>query len=104
MHNDQPILLRTIPSSFEAIHNVDNQHVNIVRSGNSITANIKNLNIRITATFHSFGIYLYINYQICVPRFLCQFSFGHLGNCDGNPNNDVSGPNDCKYDVVADSV
>ena len=97
MQNDQPLLLRTVPTPAQQVNNVDDEHVNIVRTGNSLTANIKDLNIRITATVHSFGAgYFYINYQICVPRFLCELSIGHLGNCDDNPNNDISGSNDCE--------
>ena len=96
MQNDEPILLRTIPEPIQPVTNVNDELVDIVRTGNSMTANIKNLNIRITATLYQFSIYLYINYQICVPRFLCELSFGHLGNCDDDLSNDVSGPNDCE--------
>ena len=91
MNNDQALLLQTIPTVEEVSH-VDNDFVQITKSGNHMTANIKILNIRITAAWHG----RYINYQIFVPRFLCQISFGHLGSCDGNPGNDYSGPNDCK--------
>lgn len=91
MHNDRAVLLQTVPM-VEQIDNgyVDNDRLQISHSGISMTANIKILNIRITATWHG----LYINYQIFVPRFLCKISFGHLGNCDDNPGNDYSGPND----------
>ena len=53
---------------------------------------IKNLNIRICATWHG----KYINYDVFVPDFFCQRSFGHLGDCDGNQGNDESGPDDRK--------
>ena len=83
------MLLQTIPS-VQQVNTVNNDRVQITLNRNSMTANIKVLNIRITATWHG----RYINYNLFVPRFLCEVSFGHLGNCDGNPNNDVSGPND----------
>ena len=86
------MLLETLPTQHEVIGNVDNNRVNIIRSGNRLTAFIKGLNIRITVYWHG----RYMNYDLKVPRFLCEISYGHLGNCDGNPNNDVSGPNDCE--------
>ena len=69
---------------------MNDERVYIFRRGAFLFAVIKNLNIRIIATFYG----RYLNFQVIVPRFLCELSFGHLGNCDGNPNNDVSGPND----------
>ena len=93
VQNDVAVLLETIPT-VRQLTSVDNEHVQITISGNSMTANIKGLNIRITATWHG----RFINYQICVPQSLCRVSVGHLGNCDGNPNNDVSGPNNRKCD------
>ena len=69
----------------------------IIRSGNTLTANIKKLNIKIDATWHS----RYMNFNLLVPCRLCEVSFGHLGNCDGNPNNDVSGPNDRECDSLS---
>ena len=91
MNNDQAVLLQTVPT-VEQVSNVDNDFVQITQNGNRMTANIKVLNIRITATWCG----RYINYQVFVPRFLCRISFGHLGNCDGNPNNDYAHPNDCE--------
>ena len=66
----------------------------ITQSGNTMVAEIKVLNIRIEASWHSFSQYRYINYKVFVPCFLCQISFGHLGNCDGDTSNDMSGPDD----------
>ena len=31
-----------------------------------------------------------MDFRICVPSFLCEKAFGHLGNCDGNRGNDVT--------------
>ena len=90
------MLLQTIPT-VQQMNSVDNDRVQITLNGNSLTAHIAVLNIRITATWHVLdGRFMYINYQVFVPRFLCEVSFGHLGNCDGNPNNDISSPNDCE--------
>ena len=94
VHNDEEKLLQTIPTPVQEITHVDDERVNITLSGNTLTANIKNLNIRIVASWHVYHVYRYINYQVFVPRYLCEVSFGHLGNCDGNPDNDESGPND----------
>ncbi len=96
VQNDEPVLLRTFPLPVERHETVDDQYVDIVRSGNLLTANIKNLYIRITARFHRYRQYVYINYNIFVPRLLCESSFGHLGNCGDNTNNDRSEPNDRK--------
>ena len=92
MNNDQAVLLQTVPT-VEQVSSVDNDHVQITQSGNRITANIKVLNIRITATWYG----RYINYQVFAPAFLCQISLGHLGNCDGNRGNDYAGPNECEW-------
>ena len=89
------VLLQTIPA-VEQVGNIDNDRVQITLNGNDMTANIKVLNIRITASWYSFGQFRYINFQIFVPRFLCEISFGHLGNCDGDLSNDFAGPNDCE--------
>ena len=97
VHNDQVILLRTIPTPVQQIVSVDDERVNIIRSGNSLTANIKGLNIQITAIWHP--RHRFINYRVFVPRFLCEISFGHLGNCDGNRNNDVSRRDDREYNL-----
>ena len=75
---------------------MNDERVFIERFGASVFAVIKNLNIRINATWYG----RYLNFQVFVPRFLCELSFGHLGNCDGNPFNDVSGPNDCELNSV----
>ena len=93
VQNDVAVLLETIPT-VRQLTSVDNDHVQITLNGCIMTANIKDLCIRIVAT--RCGIFL--NYEIFVPRFLCEESSGHLGNCDGNPNNDISGPNDRKYE------
>ena len=97
MQNDEPLLLRTIPAPVQPVTIVNDQLVYIELIGNTMMAFVKDLNIRIVARFYNyFGIYIYIDYQICVPRFLCELSFGHLGNCDDDLSNDVSGPNDCE--------
>jgi hypothetical protein len=97
VQDDQAVLLQTIPKPAQAVGDVDDLRVNIKRTGNTLTANIKQLNIRITATWHAYNsIFRFINYQVYVPRFLCERSIGHLGNCDDNPDNDVSGPDDCE--------
>ena len=88
VNNDQAVLLQTVPT-VRQVHNMNDEYVQISQSGRSMTAHIKVLNIRITATWHG----RYINYQVFAPRFLCRISFGHLGSCDGNPGNDYSGPN-----------
>ena len=68
---------------------MNNDRVKIERSGNQISAFIKVLNIQITAQWHTNYIgRRYINFQIRAPRFLCDASFGHLGSCDGNTDND----------------
>ena len=83
------MLLQTIPT-LQQVNNVNNSRVQITLNGDSLTANIAVVNIRITATW----LRRHMRFHIFVPRFLCEVSFGHLGNCDGNPDNDVSGPND----------
>ena len=93
MHNDEPVLLQTVPT-VQQVSSVDNDRVKITLYGNTMTAEVKVLNIRITASWHNFDVYRYINYQIFVPCFLCEISFGHLGNCDGDKSNDFSGPDD----------
>lgn len=35
----------------------------------------------------------YMNYKVYVPKVLCKIAVGHMGNCDGNKDNDVSTPN-----------
>ena len=94
MHNHQQVLLQTLPSFTEYAGNVDNEHVRITRTGTSLNAVIKSLNVRIDATWYGSSM----NHQIFSPQSLCVRSYGHLGNCDRNPNNDVSidGINDCK--------
>lgn len=96
MHDDKAVLLRTLPLPVEQIRNnkvIDDAHVRVTHRGNKLTAYIKApLNIRITATWRG----RHMSYQLFVPCFLCQISFGILGICDGNPNNDVAGPNDCE--------
>ena len=106
VHNNQAVLLQTIPS-VQPVDNVNNDRVQITLNGNSMTANIKVLNIRITATWYQDRQFKHINFHIFVPRFLCNISFGHLGNCKGSVSgydgnctwtykNDVSGSNDCE--------
>ena len=78
----------------QLFESVDNRNVKITYRVNSFTVIIKSLNIRIEASWHG----NHMNYQLFVPRRACIRAYGHLGNCDGNPNNDVSiaGANDCK--------
>ena len=97
VHNEEK-LLQTIPTPVQEVtDDVDNEHVDITHSGNMLTANIKNLHIRIVASWHiDIKNYSYINYHLFVPRYLCELSFGHLGNCDGNPDNDEPGQNECE--------
>ena len=97
MHNNQQILLQTQPSVLTLVGDVDNQRVRITRSGSKMTAYIKSFNIRIEATWYG----SYMNYYIYVPGFICERAYGHLGSCDGDPNNDVAiaGANDCEFIV-----
>ena len=97
VHNDEAVLLQTFPTVEEIGGIVDNDYLTISRFANAMTADIKVLNIRIVATWNRYNIYRYINYQVFVPRFLCQVSFGHLGSCDDNPANDYASPNDCEF-------
>ena len=92
MDNDTARLLNT--TSIPITGNVDNERVQITLHDNSLTARIKTLNIRITAIWHANDHQQYINFQIFVPQFLCNESFGNLGNCDGNTDNDESYLND----------
>ena len=99
IHDDQEVLLNTINGQDQTISEVDdsgvdNDRVQITLIGNQMTANIKFLNIRITATWHTDRQFRYINYHVLVPQFLCEISSGHLGNCDGDPGNERPGPND----------
>ena len=98
VHNDEEILLQTIPTPVQEVTgDVDNEYVDITHSGNMLTAIIKNLHIRIVASWHiDRKIYRYVNYHVFVPHYLCEESFGHLGNCDGNPDNDVPGQDECE--------
>lgn len=101
MHDDQPTLLRTVPMPVQQVGHVDDENVIITLSGSSLVAIIKDLDVRITARWHVYNsIFRYINYRLDVPRYLCGGSFGHLGNCDRNPSNDESGPNDCKLIII----
>ena len=96
VHNNQPTLHQTVPPPVQQVNgNVNNQNVKTTLTGNSFTAIIKSLNIRIEAVWqHGFEM----RTQLYVPLCVCERSYGHLGNCDGNPDNDVSiaGVNDRK--------
>ena len=96
VHNHQPVLLQTMPGPVQQIESntIDNEHVQITYSSYSMTAFIKSPSVRIEADWHGF----YMNHQMFVPCSVCEFSYGHLGSCDGIPENDVAlaGFNDCK--------
>ena len=97
MPNNQPVLVQTIPAPVTQVGAVNNQNVKITLTSHTFTAIIKSLNIRIEARRYFYRI-IFVNYNVFVPRRACERSYGHLGNCDGNPNNDVSiaGQNDRK--------
>ena len=74
------------------IISMETNNAKVSRSGSSLNAFMKKSNIELTATWYG----KYMNWDIRVPRSLCQSSVGHLGSCDGNPANDIAGPNQCK--------
>ena len=98
MNDNQEVLLQTKPTVLQQPTNVaiDNEHVVMTHNSGSrsLDATIKSLNIRIRADWRG----NYMNFEIFVPQFICERSYGHAGTCDGNRNNDISiaGVNDCK--------
>ena len=92
------MLVQTIPAPVTQVGAIDNQNVKITLGSNVLTVIIKSLNIRIEARLRILRGRYYLDYNVFVPRRACARSYGHLGNCDGNPNNDVSiaGQNDRK--------
>lgn len=86
VHLDQPILLKTVESGIaqRITAPFEDERVEISQSGNRITAFVKNINVRITMDWYND----FMNYEVCLPKALCQISFGHVGNCDGNGDND----------------
>ena len=105
MQNDQPLLLKTVgPGAVEEVRgNVDDENVFIRRNGNNVVAFLKNSFIRIDMTW-SGGQLPHINFQICMPSELCVFTVsGHLGNCDGDPNNDISTPDNLRKWLIIGS-
>ena len=98
MLNNQPVLLQTVPGPVQQVQNntIDNEHVQITYSSNSLTAFIKSPSVRIEVDS-------WYGYQLFVPSSICEFSYGHLGSCDGIPDNDVAiaGLDDCKLTKIA---
>ena len=62
MHNDQSVLLQTAPGPVQQVQSntIDNEHVQITHSSNSLTAFIKSPSVRIEANWHSY----YISFRI----------------------------------------
>lgn len=61
------------------------ERVEITRSDNHVTALVKGVNVRIVMDWHND----FMNYEVCLPRYLCEQSIGHVGSCDGDGDNDV---------------
>lgn len=61
--------------------------------GIQVTALVKNLYVKIIMTWFTD----FMNYEVHMPHDLCRVSTGHLGNCDNNPSNDESVPDQRKY-------
>ena len=94
IHNDQLRLIQTAGAgAVQDIVSTETSNARVSITGGSLNAFMKKSNIEITATWRH-GIYL--DWEIRVPRSLCLSSVGHLGSCDGNPANDIAGPNQCK--------
>ena len=93
VHNDQLRLIQTAgDGAVREIVSLETSNAIVSISSNSLDAFVKKSNIALTATWRG----NYMNWEIHVPRSLCLSSVGHLGNCDGNLENDKAGPNQCK--------
>ena len=97
MQNDEVVLLQTVPS-LKLVTSVDNDDVLITLEGNECVAIFKKLNFGVKFTWMAAGMDSYLCYELTdVTRELCMNAYGHMGNCDLNPDNDKAGPDDCKY-------
>lgn len=94
MSFDEPILLRRLGTEpFEEITAPYNdERVEITRNGNNVVAFVKSFYVEIKMRWRND----HMNYDVNVPRELCQNSKGHIGNCDNNENNDRSSPDERK--------
>jgi hypothetical protein len=85
---DRAVLLKTKgPGSGEQMTTVEDDDVSITQNGNSCSAFIKTQNILLSMRWRGF----YMDFEMWVPRSTCSNAVGHLGRCDRNRENDVSG-------------